>query len=135
MNKGQVKQVLGPVVDVEFVDSTVPEIYNALEIELNKETLTLEVQNHLGEGLVRTVALGSTDGLKRGVEVLDTGKPITVPVGEEVLGRILNVVGAPIDKKGEVKAKKAIPFIDLLQILLNKKPSRRFLKPESKLST
>lgn len=110
MNKGQVKQVLGPVVDVEFVDSTVPEIYNALEIELNKETLTLEVQNHLGEGLVRTVALGSTDGLKRGVEVLDTGKPITVPVGEEVLGRILNVVGAPIDKKGEVKAKKSYPI-------------------------
>jgi len=109
MNKGKVTQIIGPVVDVEFGEN-VPAIYNALELTLNKEKLTLEVQSHLGNGWVRTVALGSTDGLKRGVEVVDTGKPITVPVGEEVLGRILNVVGQPVDNLGEIKAKTYYPI-------------------------
>lgn len=110
MSKGKVVQVIGPVVDVEFDQKNVPSIYNALELNLNKIKLTLEVQNHLGNGWVRTVALGSTDGLQRGVEVVDTGKPITVPVGEEVLGRILNVTGEPVDNKGEIKAKKYYPI-------------------------
>lgn len=110
MNKGKVTQIIGPVVDVEFDVKNIPAIYNALEIQLNKETLTLEVQNHMGEGWVRAVAMGATDGLKRGTEVVDTGKPISVPVGEEVLGRILNVTGQPVDNKGEIKAKKYYPI-------------------------
>lgn len=110
MNKGKVVQIIGPVVDVEFDVEQVPAIYNALEVPLGEGTLTLEVQNHLGEGWVRTVALGTTDGLKRGVEVNDTGEPISVPVGEEVLGRILNVVGEPVDNKGVVAAKKHYPI-------------------------
>src|SRR3990167_7110897 len=110
MSKGKVVQVIGPVVDVEFDQKSIPSIYNALELTLNKIKLTLEVQNHLGSGWVRTVALGATDGLQRGVEVVDTGKSITVPVGEEVLGRILNVVGEPVDNLGEIKAKKYYPI-------------------------
>ncbi len=110
MNKGKVTQVIGPVIDVEFEKENIPGIYNALELTIGKETLVLEVQNHLGEGWVRTVALGSTDGVKRGTEVVDTGKPISVPVGEEVLGRLLNVTGQPVDNKGEIKAKKYYPI-------------------------
>ncbi|HSX57832.1 MAG TPA: F0F1 ATP synthase subunit beta [Candidatus Saccharimonadales bacterium] len=110
MNKGIITQVVGPVIDASFEEKSIPAIYNALELTLNKETLVLEVQNHLGGGVVRAVALGPTDGLKRGVEVEDTGKPISVPVGEEVLGRILNVVGKPVDNKGEIKAKKTYPI-------------------------
>ncbi len=121
MNKGKVVQVLGPVIDVEFDKETIPGIYNALEINLSTDAtwdgsnaqnskLVLEVQNHMGEGWVRTVALGSTDGVKRGAVVVDTGKPISVPVGEEVLGRVLNVTGQPVDNKGEIKAKKWLPI-------------------------
>lgn len=110
MNKGTIKQILGPVVDVDFTNAAIPAIYNALEINLDKKVLTLEVQSHLGDGLVRTVALDATDGLKRGAEVFDTGKPISVPVGEEVLGRILNVTGKPVDNLGEIKAKKYYPI-------------------------
>ncbi len=110
MIKGKVIQVIGPVVDVEFDQNNVPAIYNALELTLNKTKLTLEVQNHLGNGWVRAVAMGATDALQRGVEVTDTGKPISVPVGEEVLGRILNVTGDPVDNKGEIKAKKYYPI-------------------------
>ncbi len=106
MNKGTVIQVVGPVVDASFEEKSIPSIYSSLELTLNKETLVLEVQSHLGSGVVRAVAMGSTDGLKRGVEVTDTGKPISVPVGEEVLGRILNVTGQPVDNLGPVNAKK-----------------------------
>src|SRR3972149_3299756 len=110
MTKGKVIQIFGPVIDCSFPENSLPAIYNALELTLNKQKLTLEVQSHLGEGLVRTVALGSTDGLARGSEVSDTGEPITVPVGEEVLGRILNVTGVPVDNKGDIKAKKYYPI-------------------------
>src|SRR3972149_10896778 len=110
MTKGKVIQIFGPVIDCSFPENSLPAIYNALELTLNKQKLTLEVQSHLGEGLVRTVALGSTDGLARGSEVSDTGEPISVPVGEEVLGRILNVTGDPVDNKGPIKAKKRLPI-------------------------
>lgn len=110
MNKGRVTQVIGPVIDVEFDKRDLPGIYDALEIINEKETLVLEVQSHMGEGWVRTVALGATDGVKRGTEVTNTGKPISVPVGEEVLGRVLNVTGKPVDNKGEIKAKKYYPI-------------------------
>ncbi len=96
--------------DVEFDPKKIPTIYNALEITRGKEKLVLETQQHLGEGVVRAVAMGTTDGLKRGTDVSDTGSPISVPVGEEVLGRLFNVLGEPIDQKGAVKAKKSLPI-------------------------
>ena len=110
MNKGKIIQVMGPVVDVSFEDGVLPALYNAINIERTgesgeTETLVCEVALHLGDNAVRSVAMHSTDGLVRGMEVLDTGAPITVPVGEEVLGRILNVVGDPVDKKPPVESK------------------------------
>lgn len=110
MNQGVVSQIIGPVVDVQFTEDKLPAIYNALEVELNKKNLVLEVQQHLGDGVVRAVAMDSTDGLKRGVKVADTGAPISVPVGDEVLGRILNVLGDTVDNQGAVKSKKKLPI-------------------------
>src|SRR3989304_10580584 len=103
---GKIVQIIGPVVDVEFEKGYLPDIYSALEINTGKEILICEVEQHLGENIVRTLALGSTDGLKRGLEVTDTRAPIQVPVGKETLGRIFNVTGYPIDNKGEVKTQK-----------------------------
>lgn len=97
---GTITQVVGVVVDVEFPEGHLPEIFNALTLELDDKTLTLEVAQHLSESSVRAIALGSTDGLKRGHEVKDTGSAISVPVGEETLGRMFNVIGEPIDNKG-----------------------------------
>ncbi len=105
MNRGKIVQVIGAVVDAEFDPKALPAIYNALETEVNKKKLVLEVQQHLGEGIVRTVSMGPTDGLKRGTEVLDTDGPISVPVGSEVLGRLFNVLGDPIDNKQSLPAK------------------------------
>src|SRR5256885_5457522 len=115
MNKGNIVQVIGPVVDVEFPDDkSMPKIYNALEIEYevsgNPTKLTLEVQQHLGENWVRSIAMSSTEGLKRGMPVSDTGAPISVPVGEGVLGRLFNVTGDPIDNRGPVKFTKRYPI-------------------------
>ncbi len=110
MNKGKIVQIIGPVVDVQF-EETLPFIYNALILKRKGEpTLTLEVQLHLGANIVRSVALGSTDGLQRGLEVLDTGSSIMVPVGENALGRIVNVIGETIDGKGEIKTKTFFPL-------------------------
>jgi len=109
MNKGRVVQVVGPVVDVEFPEGR-PGIYNALtvEYEVKKEPvkLTLEVQQHLGDNWVRTISMSGTEGLKRGFEVMDTGGPISVPVGEGVMGRVFDVTGNPVDERGPVKAEK-----------------------------
>lgn len=110
MNAGKIVQIIGPVVDVEFDLKSVPGIYHALEIDQNNEKLTLEVQSHLGDGWVRAVAMGTTDGLTRGMSVTDTGQPISVPVGEAVLGRVLNVTGTAIDGKGPVKSQKTYPI-------------------------
>src|ERR1700732_2661600 len=115
MNKGNVVQVIGPVVDVEFSQGNgLPGIYNALEIEYevngNPTKLTLEVQQHLGENWVRSIAMSSTEGLKRGMSVTDTGAPISVPVGEGVLGRLFNVTGDPVDNRGPVKFTKRYPI-------------------------
>lgn len=114
-NMGKVVQVLGPVVDVEFEGGELPQIYNALKltnpsISDQKDNLVLEVALHLGENVVRTIAMDSTDGLQRGIDVTDTGAQISVPVGEGVLGRILNVVGEPVDEAGPVKAEKYYPI-------------------------
>ena len=110
MANGKVIQVMGPVVDIAFDQGALPEILNAVNITADagdgERTLVCEVQQHLGENSVRTVAMSSTDGLSRGMEAVDTGEPISVPVGEEVLGRILNVTGDPVDEAGPVDAKK-----------------------------
>src|ERR1700745_2657892 len=115
MNKGNIVQVIGPVVDVEFPDEqSMPKIYNALEIEYevngNPTKLTLEVQQHLGENWVRSIAMSSTEGLKRGMSVNDTGGPITVPVGEGVLGRVFHAAGDAVDNRGPVKFTKRYPI-------------------------
>lgn len=104
---GKIVQIIGPVVDVKFTDVKLPSIYNALSIEdkAHKRTLICEVAQHLGEDTVRAVSMSSTDGLVRGMKVVDTGGPITVPVGEEVLGRILNVIGEPVDGGPAIKSK------------------------------
>jgi len=111
LNTGKIVQIIGPVVDVEFATGHLPEIFDALEVKSKDNArLVLEVQQHLGENQVRAVSLGSTDGLKRGMPVLNTGTGINVPVGTQTLGRIFNVIGEPIDGKGEVHAKKFYPI-------------------------
>src|SRR6266568_3106470 len=97
-NVGKVVQVIGPVLDVEFEPEKLPELYNALAIEQAGAHLVAEVQQHIGRNQVRAVAMSSTDGVVRGMPAVDTGRPITVPVGDAALGRILNVLGEPVDE-------------------------------------
>ncbi len=108
MSAGKIVQVIGAVVDVEFDRGAVPKIYDALNV--GEMGLTLEVQQQLGDGVVRTIAMGSSDGVKRGLEVTNTGSPITVPVGLATLGRIMDVLGNPIDEAGDVKADERMPI-------------------------
>ena len=107
--KGKITQIIGAVVDVNF-ESDLPEIYTALEVNSSGTKLVLEVAQHLGENGVRTIAMDATEGLKRGDEVFNTGAPISVPVGPETLGRIINVIGESIDEKGEVKTQEKWPI-------------------------
>jgi F-type H+/Na+-transporting ATPase subunit beta len=113
-NTGKIVQVIGPVVDVQFGDNSIPPIYQALTVDFevsgNKEHLTLEVQQHLGGGVARTISMSSTEGLVRGMEVDDSGAPISVPVGEGVLGRIFNVTGDAVDGRGPVAYSKKYPI-------------------------
>jgi len=109
MSKGKITQIIGAVVDVKF-EGELPEILSALECKNGDNRLVLEVAQHLGESSVRTIAMDATEGLKRGDEVIATGSPIMVPVGPETLGRIINVIGEPIDEKGEVKTKEKWPI-------------------------
>ncbi len=112
MNKGKIVRVIGPVVDVEFPEP--PAIYNALTVDFSVQgqstRLTLETQQHLGDKWARAVAMSSTEGLKRGLEVIDTGAPISIPVGDAVMGRVLDVTGNPVDERGPVKAEKYYPI-------------------------
>jgi len=108
MSSGRIVQIIGAVIDVEFPRENVPKVYDALTV--NSTGLTLEVQQQLGDGIVRSIAMGTSDGLARGLEVTTTAKPITIPVGEETLGRIMNVLGEPIDEKGPVNAKVHMPI-------------------------
>lgn len=114
MNKGVVIQVMGPVVDIQFDSGSLPEINNAINIAVKAQdeerNLVVEVATHLGDNTVRTVAMATTDGLVRGMEAIDTGKPIQVPVGEATLGRVFNVLGQPIDEAGEVNAEILNPI-------------------------
>ena len=108
MSSGKIVQIIGAVVDVEFPRDAMPKVYDAMK--LNDVDLTLEVQQQLGDGVVRAIAMGTTDGLKRGMAVSGTGSPIEVPVGQGTLGRIMDVLGRPIDQAGEVKADKTMPI-------------------------
>ncbi len=114
MNKGKIIQIIGSVFDARFDEDKIPAIYNALKVETEVKGQTIkvtgEVQQHLGGGKVRAIALGSTDGLARNMEVLDTGAPVSVPVGEATLGRVFNMLGEPVDERGEVVAEKYLPI-------------------------
>src|SRR6056297_2329530 len=107
---GTISQVIGAVVDVQFSDDHLPAILNALETDNHGNRLVLEVAQHLGENTVRCIAMDATEGLVRGQEVTDTDGPITVPVGEATLGRIMNVIGEPVDEKGPVEAAERRPI-------------------------
>ena len=128
-NMGRITQVLGAVVDVEFADGSLPSIYNALKItnpaiSEEKWNLIVEVAQHLGESTVRCIAMDSTEGLVRGMEVMDSGEGITVPVGPETLGRIINVIGEPVDEGGPIQAKKRFPI---------HRPTPEFVDQETKV--
>ena len=130
MNKGKIVQVIGPVVDVEF-SGQLPAIFNALTVDYNVQgtptKLTLEVEQHLGENWVRAVAMSTTEGLKRGYEVTDTGAPISMPVGEGVMGRVFNVTGDPVDERGPVKADKHYPIHRKAPTLVDQSTSPQLL--------
>ncbi len=108
MSLGKVVEIIGAVVDVQFPMGDMPKVYDALKIE--DADITLEVQQQLGDGVARTIAMGSTDGLKRGLDVLNTGSPITVPVGQGTLGRIMDVLGNPVDDAGEIETEHSMPI-------------------------
>lgn len=138
MNIGKVLQVIGPVVDVEFPPGQLPDIYNAILIRSQDQdtedakaaniNLVLEAAQHLGNNTVRCVAMSSTDGLIRGMKAVDTGNPITVPVGEETLGRLFNVVGETIDEMGEVKVKERWPIHRPAPSFVDQEPSKEILE-------
>ena len=110
MNEGQVIQVIGPVVDIEFTSDVLPDLYNAITITTDRINITMEAMQHLGNNTVRCVALSSTDGLQRGMKAVDTGAPISVPVGRATLGRLFNVLGEPIDNQGPVATGERLPI-------------------------
>jgi len=126
MVEGKVVQVIGPVVDVEFPEGCLPDLYNAIVIREGNINLTMEAMQHLGNNTVRCVALASTDGLQRGMTAWDTGAPISVPVGPATLGRLFNVVGEPIDEKGPVEAEERWP-------IRRRPPSFDELKPSTEI--
>ncbi len=105
---GTIVQCIGAVIDVEFAREDMPHVFHALKLDAQDSELTLEVQQQLGDGVVRTIALGSADGLRRGMKVLNTGAPILVPVGPKTLGRIMDVLGRPIDEAGPIGADKTM---------------------------
>ncbi|MDP7402378.1 MAG: F0F1 ATP synthase subunit beta [Pseudomonadota bacterium] len=108
MSSGRIVQIIGAVIDVEFARDGVPQVYDALTVD--DRDITLEVQQQLGDGVVRTIALGSTEGLSRGLSVQDTGAPVSVPVGTETLGRIMDVLGRPIDERGDIGEQERMPI-------------------------
>jgi len=133
MNVGKIVQVIGNVVDVRFKEGEVPALHNALTvtnpaIDDTEDNLVLEVFQHLGDNVVRTVAMDITDGLTRGMEVKDTGNPIMCPVGKEVLGRVINVVGKPVDGKGPIKAKEFYPIHKEAPALVDQETSVKLLE-------
>lgn len=127
-NVGVVTQILGPVVDVEFSKAKLPQVYNALQIKMGKGMLILEVEHQLSDTQARCVAMGPTQGLKRGAKAIDTGAPIKVPAGESALGRLFNVLGEPIDEKGPVKAKTLSPIHKKSPLLIDQETTPAMLE-------
>jgi F-type H+/Na+-transporting ATPase subunit beta len=125
-NPGKIVEIIGAVVDVEFSRHDVPRIYDALKVE--EKNLILEVQQQIGDGVVRTIAMGTTDGLRRGLAVTNTGKPITVPVGKPTLGRIMNVLGEPIDEQGPIKTDQHLPIHRPAPSFAEQAPSQELLE-------
>jgi F-type H+-transporting ATPase subunit beta len=107
---GFISQIIGPVLDIEFPGGEIPKVYSALTVASGEDSITCEVQQLLGNNKVRAVSMTSTDGLKRGASVIDTGAPISVPVGTKTLGRIFNVLGVPVDELGPCEADSALPI-------------------------
>ena len=107
---GKVVQIIGPVIDIKFDSDSLPNIHNSIEICIDDRVVVAEVEQHIGDDIIRAVAMESTEGLRRGLEAIDTGNPITVPVGNVVLGRLFNVLGKPMDEMGEVKADTSMPI-------------------------
>ena len=108
MSSGRIVQIIGAVIDVEFPRDSVPQVYDALKVQ--DKNITLEVQQQLGDGIVRTIAMGSTEGLSRGLSVAGTGAPVSVPVGIATLGRIMDVLGNPIDECGPINETERMPI-------------------------
>jgi F-type H+/Na+-transporting ATPase subunit beta len=132
MSNGKIVQIIGAVVDVEFSRDAMPKVFEALKMQ--SPELTIEVQQQLGDGVVRAIAMGSTDGLRRGMEVLATGNPIMVPVGQATLGRIMNVLGTPIDEAGPVNA-ETMPIHRKPPAYADQAATVKFSKPASRSST
>nr|WP_207730294.1 F0F1 ATP synthase subunit beta [Clostridium botulinum] len=109
-NLGKVIQIIGPIIDIKFDSENLPDLFNALEINAGDKKVIAEVEQHIGDDTVRAIAMESTEGLRRGMEVLDTGSPVSVPVGKEVLGRLFNVLGNPIDEVGEFTSNESYPI-------------------------
>ena len=109
-NIGTVIQIMGPVLDIKFPDGQLPALLNAITVQNGTETITLEVAQHVGDNVVRCIAMAGTDGLARGMEAVDTGGPITVPVGDVTLGRIFNLLGEPVDNEPAPEAKERWPI-------------------------
>ena len=122
VNEGKITQIIGAVLDVQFGKDTLPNLYNAIKIPNGEHEVVAEVMQHLGNYTVRCVALSSTDGLKRGMKAIDTGAPIKTPVGQEVLGRVFNVLGESIDGKGKVEAKEEWSIHREAPALVDQKP-------------
>ena len=124
--QGKIVEIIGAVVDVEFPHHSIPRIYDALKVE--EKNLILEVQQQIGDGVVRTIAMGTTDGLRRGLSAINTGKPIMVPVGKQTLGRIMNVLGEPIDEQGPVKTDQYLPIHRPAPTFAEQAPSQELLE-------
>jgi len=125
---GKVAQIIGPVVDVEFASgSELPKIYDSLEVNNNGNKLILEVQSHMGENTVRTISMDSTDGLSRGVDAVATGAPIQMPIGDDIYGRLFNVIGDPIDGMADFLKKEKTVY-QFTEMLLNLKIFQHLLK-------
>ena len=127
---GKVVQVIGPVVDIKFNSDSLPNLYNAIHINMGEDVLVAEVEQHMGDDIVRAIAMEATEGLRRGMEAVDTGRPIAVPVGEEVLGRLFNVLGKTMDNAGDVNAKENIQSTDQLLASKINQLNQKCLKQE-----
>ena len=130
-NIGTVTQIIGPVLDIKFPDGHLPGLLNAITVENGADTITLEVAQHIGDDVVRCIAMSSTDGLVRGAKAVDTGSPITVPVGDQCLGRIFNLLGDPVDNLPAPEAQERRP-IHRRPLMTNRNPPPRFWKQASR---